>query len=248
MFEPRFYRKDMGGRFNSLIYRYRDTDIWMAYDEHTTIAKDDIIAFIDTKCRYLWKTFEDYFKIDPEYKDTYDPYKVSEDAPEPIQRLALGSIITEVGPMAGIAGLYAEEIGKACKDEFGFKEIIVENGGDLFIDVEKKIKVSLFAGDHPLSNRIKLDIEPHMCPMGLCASSGKFGHSKSLGNADLVSVACYDTVMADQYATAFANQVLDVSDIEEVIETAIEVVNLKHISIFKDKAFAIGGLIKVSLD
>ena len=87
-----------------------------------------------------------------------------------------------------------------------------------------------------------------MCPMGLCASSGKFGHSKSLGKADLVSVACCDTVMADQYATAFANQVVDVADIEEVVEKAIEVVNLKHISIFKDKAFAIGGIVKVSVN
>lgn len=247
MFVPRFYRKDMGGRFNSLVYRYRATDIWMAYDLNTSIPEDSILSFIDDKCRSLWKTFEDYFKIDPEYKDTFDPYDVPEDAPEVVKRLSLGSVITEVGPMAGIAGLYAEEIGKACKEHFKLNEIIVENGGDLYIDVKKTIKVSLFAGDHPLSNRIKLDIEASMCPMGLCASSGKFGHSKSLGKADLVSVACCDAVIADQYATAFANQVIHVADIEEVIEMAIEVVNLKHISIFKDKAFAIGGMVKVSV-
>ena len=97
-------------------------------------------------------------------------------------------------------------------------------------------------------DKIKLDIEADMCPLGLCASSGKLGHSKSLGKADLVSVACCDTVIADQYATAFANQVVEVADIEEVVDAAIEVVNLRHISIFKDRSFAIGGKIKVSLD
>ena len=238
----------MGGRFESLVYRYRDTDIWMAFDKDANVNKSDIISFIDKKCRRLWDIFEGYFRIDPEYKDSFEPYEVADNAPSVVKRLSLGSLITEVGPMAGIAGLYAEEIGKACKDQFGFKEVIVENGGDLYIDVEKRIKVSLFAGDHPLSNKIKLDIEPDMCPMGLCASSGKFGHSKSLGKADLVSVACFDTVMADQYATAFANQVVNVSDVEEVVDTAIEVMNLMHISVFKDKTFAIGGKIKVSLD
>jgi ApbE superfamily uncharacterized protein (UPF0280 family) len=148
--------------------------------------------------------------------------------------------------MAGIAGLFAEEIGRALKNEFGFKEIIVENGGDDYIDVQNDINVSLYAGEHPLSNKIHLIIEPDMCPIGLCASSGKFGHSISFGSADLVSIACRDTVLADQYATAFANRIKSEDDVTSVIQLAQTLPDILHIAVFKDQAFAIGGHLKVS--
>lgn len=148
--------------------------------------------------------------------------------------------------MAGIAGLFSREVGVSLKDEFGLKDIIVENGGDNYIDVTETLTVSLFAGKHPLSGKILLNIEPHQCPIGLCASSGKFGHSKSLGEADLVSIACENALLADQYATAFANRILSVNDIATVLDSSSDIEEIMHISIFKDGAFGIRGCLNVN--
>ena len=245
MYEPRWYRQKMGERFNSFTYRFMETDIWVAYDMFSKISTDELLRFVDNKCRSLRKMLEDYFYISPEFEHSLKPVKVPASAPELIRKLAESSVKTDVGPMAGIAGAFAEEIGKACKSEFGFNEIMIENGGDTYIDVLTDIHVKLYAGEHPLSNKVKLIIEAKDSPLGLCASSGKFGHSKSFGKADLVSVACKNTILADQYATAFANMIRNSDDIEGVMEKASKISEIYHIAVFMDDKFGIGGKLKV---
>ena len=246
MYEPRWYRRNMGERFTSFTYRFKETDIWIAYDIFSKTSIDEVRNFVDGKCRVLWKSFEDYFLIAPEFEHAIAPLKVPFTAPELIRNLSDSSFITGVGPMAGIAGAFAEEIAIACKNEFGFKEIIIENGGDNYIDISSDIHVQLFAGDHPLSNKIKLIIEAQDSPIGLCASSGKFGHSKSFGKADLVSVACKNTILADQYATAFANKIINSADINSVLKEASSILDIVHIAVFVDEKFGIQGKLKVS--
>jgi len=218
----------------------------VAYDISSKVSKDQILDFIDKKCRSLRQTCEQYFLISPEFENALDPLKVLRSAPELMRKLSDASLETGVGPMAGIAGAFAEEIAKACKKEFGFKEIMVENGGDNYLDVLSDIHVKLFAGEHPLSNKIKLVIKVRDLPMGLCASSGKFGHSKSLGRADLVSVGCKNTILADQYATAFANMIHKNNDIDTVLEKASAISAIDHIAVFMDDKFGIRGKLKVS--
>jgi uncharacterized protein len=244
MYEPRWYRHKMGERFSSLTYRFMETDIWLAFDKRSKVRQDDLKHFIDKKSRSLRELFEDYFKIDPNFKKTFKPLKVSDEAPSIIKRLSQNSFITQVGPMAGIAGAFAEEIAKSCKDEFNFNEMIVENGGDNYLDINSEIIVSLYAGEHPLSGKLQLLIEPNNAPIGLCASSGKFGHSISLGKADLVAVACKDTILADQFATAFANKILDSRDIKSVLEEASAIPQIMHISVFAFDQFGVQGNLK----
>ena len=246
MYEPRWYRQNIGERFNSFTYRFMETDIWVAFDVFSKVSKDEILRFVDNKCRSLRKLLEDYFLISPEFEHSLKPLKVPATAPELIRKLADGSVKTDVGPMAGIAGAFAEEIGKACKIEFGFKEIMIENGGDNYLDVLTDIYVKLYAGEHPLSNKIKLIIEAKDSPLGLCASSGKFGHSKSFGKADLVSVACKNTILADQYATAFANKIHESNDINTVLLEASTIPEIIHIAIFMDDKFGVRGKLKLN--
>lgn len=246
MYEPRFYRKDMGERFTSFVHRYRETDIWVAFNADKSSDLENIRSFTADKCRSLRTMFEDYFKTDPDYELSMQPYHVSDDVPVLIKELSDLSFNTGVGPMAGIAGLFSREVGISLKDEFKLKDIIVENGGDNYIDVTETLTVSLFAGKHPLSGKVILKIEPHQCPLGLCSSSGKFGHSKSLGEADLVSVACKNALLADQYATAYANRILSVDDIGTVLDSTSNIEEIMHISVFKDGAFGIRGSLNVS--
>ena len=124
---------------------------------------------------------------------------------------------------------------------------MVENGGDNYLDISHEVSVQLYAGLHPLSNKIRLQIDPADSPLGLCASSGKFGHSKSFGKADLVSVACRDTILADQYATALANQVTCSEDIEKVLEMSAQFPEILHCAVFMDEKFGIHGRLKVRI-
>lgn len=245
MYESRWYRHKMGERFSSLTYRFMETDIFLAYDRGSKVRQDDLKHFIDNKSRSLRELLEDYIKMDPDFKKTFNPLKVSAEAPFLIRKLSQNSFLSQVGPMAGIAGAFAEEIGKACKDEFDFKEIMVENGGDNYLDIGSDIIVSLYAGKHPLSDKLQLIIDPNDTPLGLCASSGKFGHSISLGKADLVAVACKDTILADQFATAFANKIQDSSDIKDVLEKASDIPQIMHISVFAFGQFGVQGKLKI---
>ncbi len=245
MFEPRRYRKTMGGRFTSFVFRFEETDIWLGYDKNTGAEIASVKAYARERCILLRRMFESYFLQHPGFKDSLDPLHAGENAPQLIRDLAEASFTTQVGPMAGIAGAFAEEIGKSCKHKFGFEEIIVENGGDTYIDVRSEIRVSLFADNHSLSNKIQLMIPPEVCPMGLCASSGKFGHSKSFGSADLVSVAGSNAILADQYATYFANRTAVREDVQKVLDEAAVLKDILHISVFKDDVFGIGGRLKI---
>lgn len=246
MYEPRWYRHKMGERFSSLTYRFMETDIWLAYDKGSEVKLDDLKNYIDKKSRSLWKLFQDYFEIDPDFESTFEPLAVSNRAPSIIKKLSRNSFLSQVGPMAGIAGSFAEEIGKSCKDEFDLNEVIVENGGDNYLDINSEIIVSLYAGKHPLSSKLQLIIDPNDAPLGLCASSGKFGHSISLGKADLVAVACKEAILADQFATAFANKIKDSSDIKRVLEEASNIPQIMHVSVFAFGQFGVQGKLKIN--
>ncbi len=245
MYEPRTYRHDMGGRFDSFIYRFRETDIWVGYDKDAGIESQTVRDFIDRQCRALRTAVEAYLAGHPEFGTSHLPLDCAQDAPEMIKALAACSRKANVGPMAGIAGAFSEHLGKACSRHFGFREIVIENGGDDYLQIGSPLRVALSAGASPLSGKIHLEVPPEYSPLGLCASSGTFGHSFSYGKADLVSVACRSAILADMYATAFANRVQDKEDIGKVLDEAAAVAEILHIAVIKDDCFGIRGKLKI---
>ena len=60
---------------------------------------------------------------------------------------------TGVGPMASVAGVIAEEVGIGLL-KAGVQDLIVENGGDIYIARQKECTVAIFAGSSPLSNKV----------------------------------------------------------------------------------------------
>ena len=63
-----------------------------------------------------------------------------------------------VGPMAAVAGAIAEYVGRGLIDA-GCQEIIVENGGDIFLSRPLSTIIAIFAGSSSLSNRLGVRIE-----------------------------------------------------------------------------------------
>jgi len=130
--------------------------------------------------------------------------------------MAAASEKTGVGPMAAVAGAIAEHVGK---DLLSYTdEVVVENGGDLFIRTDSPVTVGIFAGRSPFSMRIGLRVDPKGKPVSICTSSGTIGHSLSLGKADAVCVVSESCSLADAAATSIGNHVVSKTDIQKAIE------------------------------
>jgi len=70
------------------------------------------------------------------------------------------------GPMSAVAGAMAEYICRDLLTEFDAEEVIVENGGDIFMILTAPVTVAVHAGDSPLSDKIALQIKPEETPPG----------------------------------------------------------------------------------
>jgi ApbE superfamily uncharacterized protein (UPF0280 family) len=94
------------------------------------------------------------------------------------------------------------------------EEVIVENGGDIFLKTRRPLTVGIYAGKSPLSLKLGLELDPGDRPMAVCTSSGTVGHSLSLGQADAVCVLSRSGALADASATAVGNRVKSSADIQ----------------------------------
>jgi hypothetical protein len=108
-------------------------------------------------------------------------------------------------------------------DPRGTGEVVVENGGDIFIKVLEPITVGIYAGSSPLSLKVGLKIRPCEGYTSVCTSSGTVGHSLSFGKADAVCVVSSSCSLADAVATATGNRVKSKKDISRGIEFAKEI-------------------------
>jgi uncharacterized protein len=214
---PRFYREWAGGdrlvRFSAC---HLDTDLQIGVDPGS------YSCVMPRRCRRLIREIrsllEDYGADCPEFITSLSPVPARRNAPGIIRRMARAGRLAGVGPMAAVAGAVAREVGCMLLREFGVREVVVENGGDIFMRMHSPLLVSIYAGTSPLSARVGLQICDPGRPLGLCTSSGTVGHSLSFGRADAAVVACRDAALADAYATAWANEVHSAGDIPRTLE------------------------------
>jgi ApbE superfamily uncharacterized protein (UPF0280 family) len=122
---------------------------------------------------------------------------------------------TGTGPMSAVAGLLAEKVGSRLIMDNRLSEVVIENGGDLFMVNSRNATAVIQAGNSSFSGKIALDIPPGT--RGICTSSGTVGHSFSYGKADAVTVVAGSAPLADAWATSLANHVKTPADIEFVL-------------------------------
>jgi len=185
------------------------------------------------------RQIESYIENHPIFKSTLLPYPQDKKAPEIIKSMIQTAALCGVGPMAAVAGAIAEFIGKEL---LGYSsEILVENGGDIFIKSNKVRKVSIFAGRSPFSQRIILKIEAKENYIGICTSSGMVGPSLSFGKADAVTVISDSVLLADAAATAVGNTVKTQKDVEQGLIYAQKIKGVKGVVIIKDDKMGLWG-------
>jgi uncharacterized protein len=164
------------------------------------------------------KTLQEYICINPAFETSLAPLSEPENIPEIIQQMYRASAKAQVGPFAAVAGAVAEFVGKDLLEHS--PEIIVENGGDIFIQSQKERIIGVYAGNSPLTGRIGIVIPASRTPLGICTSSGTVGHSTNFGKADAVVIISQSTALADAVATATANRIQTTEDLPTAIEFA----------------------------
>jgi uncharacterized protein len=239
MYEPRTYRdwiKDRDLVSFSVILKETDLHI-RAQSNLETQALESI--------RHNRQPLEEYIKGHPDFYHSLEPVEVGEDAPPIVIDMAEAAEMAGVGPMAAVAGAVAEAVGR---DLLSFSpEIIVENGGDIFMKTSKKRKVGVFAGaKSPFTGQIALEIAPEDSPLGICTSSGTVGPSLSFGYADAVIILANSAALADAVATAVGNSIKTAADIDREIGQAGSRYGISGLVIIKDDRIGMWGNIRLS--
>lgn len=165
------------------------------------------------------RAVEGYIQKHPSFEKSLVSIERDPSAPEIIKTMIEAAAQTGVGPMASVAGTIAEYVGKDLLQHS--RDVIVENGGDIFIRSAVERQVLLLAETSELS-AVRIVLPPTPDPIGLCTSSGTLGPSLSFGNADAVTVLWSSASLADAAATAIANLVQDHRDMQKGIRRARE--------------------------
>jgi ApbE superfamily uncharacterized protein (UPF0280 family) len=186
---------------------------------------------------------ESYIRQHPLFAETLVPWICPQPAPDIIRKMAEAGQMAGVGPMAAVAGAIAEAVGRQL---FSYSsQIIVENGGDIFLKCDRPTTIGVFAGSSPLSQRIGLRIDASSAPMAVCTSSGTVGHSLSLGKADAVCIVARSGALADAVATAVGNRVRDRRDIQRAVLFAKSIAGVKGVAVILGQDLGLWGEMEI---
>jgi ApbE superfamily uncharacterized protein (UPF0280 family) len=237
MYQPRTYRhwvkdKDLVA-FNVTV---KETDLYIRTQTNLKRkAYKLVLKYRDTLERYIERH--------PSFLTSLEPVVVGDDAPQLVIEMAEAARKVGVGPMATVAGAIAEFVGSEL---LAFSpEVIVENGGDIYLKSLGKRLIGIYAGESPLTGRVGLEIYGEDTPLGICTSSGTVGHSLSYGRADAVIVLSPSTTLADATATAIGNRISQPSDIPNGIEFAQSIDGLKGVIIIHKEQVGVWGDVKL---
>lgn len=235
MYEERTYRNTIKGEelksYNVII---KETDLYVRTD--TDLRKDVENSIL----KYRFQ-LENYIKEHEDFLKSLKPIEVDTLAPKIVREMAKAGRAANVGPMAAVAGAVSEFVGRDLGDKS--KNIIIENGGDIYLKTEVERRISIYAGNSVLSHKVGILIKPHMSPLGICTSSGTVGHSLSFGKTDAVCILSKSTLVADAAATSTGNVVKNASDIKNGIDFAMDIEGVDGVLIIvRDKLGACGDV------
>lgn len=179
-------------------------------------AKSDLTKEAGAVVRKYRRQLEEYIARQPKFLTSLEPVEPLPGAPDIAVRMCTAAKAAGVGPMAAVAGAFSQIVGEellAWTDE-----VIVENGGDIYIKSNIGRIAGIYAGESSLSGRLGVMVPSAVSPLGICTSSGTVGHSLSFGKADAAVILAKDAYLADAVATAVCNRVKTPEDISAAIE------------------------------
>ena len=232
-------------RWRSFRSVLKETDLWVAVDAEKYEKAVD--SFTLDRIRFYRQILDKYIVKHPEFRDSLNPVRIPEGVHQVISDMGRAAEAAGTGPMSAVAGTFAEYICNDLLREFTLKEVIIENGGDIFMKLASASTISVYAGSSPLSEKINLVIKPEDTPLAVCTSSGTLGHSLSFGKADACMIACRSGSLADAYATAFCNEVKSKDMVLAVTEKALKKPEILSVVIIMDDKVGLGGTLQIKI-
>ncbi|MDY6861542.1 MAG: UPF0280 family protein [Thermodesulfobacteriota bacterium] len=233
MYQPRVYR-DFSIKKGEYTFQVavKESDLYIRAERN--LKKQALELLLKYRLQ-----IENYIRKYPVFSSSLIPLKFDSLAPPIIKTMMKSSIIAGVGPMASVAGALAEFVGK---DLMPFsRKIIIENGGDIFLNVQNETNVGILTPESSIGEKIGIKVSPENMPLGICTSSGTIGHSLSFGKSDAVCVLSSSTPLADALATSVANRIKGKNDIYSAIEFGKKIEGVLGIVIIFEKAIGSWG-------
>jgi len=196
------YRDYLRGINDSFELHYKYSDIFAGFGK-LTMNRDIFYDRLHAALIALYDNLESYISEHKTFKTTLEPWEDKADN-DLIAKMIKYTSIANVGPMASVAGVFADEI--LDEAEKYTDTVFIENGGDIALMNEQDSHVMAYSGNTEITKRIILKLPPGR--WGVASSSGRFGHSLSFGQADLVTIVAENAARADSFATAIANRVV----------------------------------------
>lgn len=239
MYENRFYR-NLSNDKNALEVSYRESDIYLVseqkYDKN----------FVKEKIKYYYDKIEKYIRKDPNFFSSLSPLEYDDNAPDIVKDMLSVSSQLNVGPFAAVAGAVSDYLGKSLLKLQESKELIIENGGDIFIKTNKEKEIGLYLGKDFSPQFIKIILSKQKSSFGICSSSSKIGHSLNFGKADLVTVVGSNPIFCDAAATAYSNAIKNQRDIEKLFKKVKKERNIQALLVAYDKKIFLWGNIALA--
>jgi len=207
--EPRTYRRWLKNELSQFRVRIDESDLMIS-------AERPLRELAERALLSVRADLESYLRQDPGFASALRPYDPQPDAPEVVREMAEAARLCGVGPMAAVAGAVAQYVGRTLLAET--KQVIVENGGDIFMHSLEPRTAAIYAGSSPLSGKLGLCISLVDHDLGLCTSSGTVGPSLSFGKADAAIVLATSGALADAAASALGNRVQTADDVQPALE------------------------------
>ena len=213
-----------------------ETDLWIRTDSDLSE-----IAFASTV--KLRNYIEEYIRYHPSFLRALTPLELDPKAPEIVKDMLLAGRKARVGPMAAVAGAISEHVGRDLANHS--PNVIVENGGDLYLRVQSRVRVGVYAAGSPLSMKIAIVVDPEETPIGVCTSSASVGHSLSFGVADAVCVTSPSSALADAAATWIGNRIRGKGDIKRILKSGMEIEGVRGILVISGEQLGLCGKIEI---
>ena len=211
-----------------------ETDLWVA-------ARADLAPLVERRTKHHRRLLRAYMARDPGFDTDLSPRRGLPGAPPVVARMLAAGRAAGVGPMAAVAGALAQAVGEDLRG--ASPEIILENGGDLYVRSARARTVAVHAGGTVFGGRIGLVLPP--CPegLGVCTSAGTVGPSLSFGRADAATALGRDAALADAVATALGNRVGTAADLEPAVSWAAAIPGIRGaLAVIGSRMAAAGGM------
>ncbi len=209
--ENRFYRDYCAGAGVAFRVAVKTTDLFIRAQKD--LSREALALILAERA-----AIEAEIAANPHFAPSLVPLAEREGAAPVAKMMYRAAAMADVGPMAAVAGAVAQRVGIGLRPLTPF--VIVENGGDIYLDTGRETLVGLWAGNSPFSGRLAIKVDCRAGPLGVCTSSATVGPSLSFGIADAATIIAADAALADAMASALGNRIKKTSDVEVAVEWA----------------------------